>query len=101
MDWDQTIQRIRDGRALESEILGAMLNAPPEQLPGILDAVAAGVRTGAIVITSYDWNPALIRLKALNIPWPGPTCEQCGSPLGEEGSDNNYGSGICYFCWGG
>ena len=101
MDWDQTIQRIRDLKALESEILGAIENAPPEQLPAILQAVAAGVSSGGIIITSYDWVPALRRLKALDISWPGPLCEQCGSPLGEEGSDNNYGSGICYFCWEG
>lgn len=101
MDWEQTARRIEELKAQESEILGAIMSAPPEQLPRILGAVASAVRTGSVVITSYDWRPALNRLISLSIPWPGPQCQHCGAPLGEPGSENNYGSGVCYFCWEG
>jgi hypothetical protein len=101
VDWTQTAQKIANEEALESEVIAALLNAPPDQLPTIVDAVDSAVRSGYIAITPLDWRPALQRLRSLGTPWPGPTCQQCGSPLGEEDSNNNYGPGICWFCWEG
>jgi hypothetical protein len=97
MDWSREAQRIKSEQALESEVIAALLNAPPDQLPTIIEAVDHSVRTGYYSISPYDWRPAMLRLHDLNIPWPGSTCEQCGSPLGDEDSNNNY-DGMCWFC---
>lgn len=101
MDWKQEAERIRQEQALDSEVLAALLNAPPEHLDAIVKAVEPLVRQGHLSITPYDWGPVMARLRSLEYSWPGPKCEQCGSPLGEEGSSNNYGSGICWFCYEG
>ena len=97
MDWSQAAQRIKSEQALESEVIGALLNAPPEHLPTIIEATHHSVTTGYYSISPHDWRPALARLRTLNHPWPGSTCEQCGSPLGDEDSNNNY-DGMCWFC---
>ena len=98
MDWPHEVQRIKNQEALESEVIAALLHAPPDNLPAIVDAVNSAVRSGHYSISPHDWRPALARLRTLNHPWPGPTCQQCGSPLGDEDSNNNYGPGICWFC---
>lgn len=97
MDWPQAAQRIKNEQALESEVIAALVNAPPDQLPTIIDATQHSVRSGYYSISPYDWRPAMLRLRTLNQPWPGPTCQQCGSPLGNEDSNNNY-DGMCWFC---
>lgn len=97
MDWSQEAQRIRNEQALESEVIAALLNAPADQLPTIIGATQHSVQNGYYSISPYDWRPAMLRLHDLNIPWPGSTCEQCGSPLGDEDSNNNY-DGMCWFC---
>lgn len=97
MDWSQEAQRIQAEQALDSEVLAALLNAPPDQLLALIDATHHGVLSGYYSLSPYDWRPVLARLRALNHPWPGPTCRQCGSPLGDEDSNNNY-DGMCWFC---
>lgn len=97
MDWPSEARRIRNEEALESEVIAALLNAPPEHLAAVIEATLHGVRSGYYSITPYDWRPAMARLRTLNRPWPGPTCTQCGSPLGDEDSNNNY-AGMCWFC---
>lgn len=98
MDWEQEAQRIRELKALESEIISAIINVPTDQLSLIVSAVESGVNTGDISITPYDWRPAMARLRSLDFAWPGQQCQQCGSPLGGEDSNNNYGPGMCWFC---
>lgn len=98
MDWQQEAQRIKNQQAMESEVIAALLNAPLDQLPIVVDAVESGVRSGYIAISPYDWRPAMVRLRSLDFAWPGPQCQQCGSPLGDENSNNNYGPGMCWFC---
>jgi hypothetical protein len=97
MDWPQEAQRIKNQQTLESEVIAALLRAPAEHLTVIIEAVDQGVRTGYYSLSPHDWRPALARLRTLNYRWPGPTCEQCGSPLGDEDSNNNY-EGMCWFC---
>ncbi len=93
MDWQQEIRRIHAQQATQTEILQALTTAPESVLPDLLEAVADGVQEGDIAITPMDWKPVLQRLKGLRIAWPGPLCEQCGSPR-----EDAPGQDLCYFC---
>ncbi len=93
MDWQQEIRRIQASLATQIEILQALTTAPEPVLSHLLEAVADGVQEGDIALTPMDWRPVLQRLKGLQVAWPGPLCEQCGSPREDAPSQD-----LCYFC---
>lgn len=98
--WGQLAQKKRNQRAFESEkIVDAILSVPRGHLSAVVNAVQSGVLIGAIAPTPYDSKPAVSRLTDLSFQRPGAVCQQCGSPLSQESSDNNCGPGICWLCW--
>lgn len=96
-DLTALVQRIKDQQATRDEILFALSTCPPEALSPLVEAVAGSVAEGNLSLTPFEWRPVLRRLGQLHLSWPGPACEQCGSPLGDPDSDNNFG-GLCYYC---
>lgn len=98
MDWLAEAERIKSEQALDHEVVAAFVHAPTQALPSVIEATAAIVESGTLILTPWDWQPVMARLRKEGVEWPGPRCQQCGSPLGGEGSNNNYEPGLCWFC---